>query len=395
MGMYKIGEALVGKGNDIAHVDLMIGDKEGYVGQAFANGLATLSKGHTPILGVIRPNLPSKPYALVVPKVTIEDMDDVTKIFGPAQAAVSKAIADAVEEGIIPKDKIDDWVIIASVFIHPKAQDFRRIYQYNYSATKLALRRALTDYPSWDKIQYDKDRATHPMMGFNVPRLWRPPYLQIALDQTSVEHAKKIIAQLPRSDRLILEVGTPLIKSESVKAISALREVVPSMFLIADLKTMDVGQVEVDLAFDETADAVAVAGQAPVEVIDKFIYEARRLSIYSIVDTINVADPVKLLKSLKESPDIVELHRGIDEEGTKKLRWDLIPKIKSAFKDRKILVSIAGGIEPKNAHEALKVGADIIVVGRFITQSKDIERAARDFLGLVGGDIDLKRVHVE
>ncbi len=113
------------------------------------------------------------------------------------------------------------------------------------------------------------------------------------------------------------------------------------------------------------------------------------------MDTINVSDPIKLMKSLKESPDIVELHRGIDEEGTKKLRWDLIPKIKSAFKGKKILISVAGGIEPKNALDALKAGADIIVVGRFITQSRDIERATRDFLGLVGGDIDLKRVHVE
>lgn len=393
--MYKIGEALIGKGNEVAHVDLLIGDKDSNVGKAFAEGLTTLSKGHTPIIGVIRPNLPAKPYTLIVPKVTVADLDDTSKIFGPAQAAVAKAVADAVEEGTIPKDKLEEWVIIASVFVHPKAKDFRRIYQYNYSATKLAIKRALTDYPGWDKILYDKDRATHPIMGFKVPRLWRPPYLQIAIDQTSVSLARKIIAQIPQSDNIIVEAGTPLIKSEGVKAVSDLREVAPSTFIIADLKTMDVGKVEVDLAYDETADAVAVAGQAPVDVIDKFIYEARRLGIYSIVDTLNVADPVKLLKTLKELPDIVELHRGIDEEGKKKHNWETIGKIKDAFKGKKILVAVAGGVEPDNALEALKAGADIIVVGRYITQSKDIERAAEAFLNLMQGDIDLKRVHVE
>lgn len=393
--MFKLGEALVGKGNEIAHIDLMVGDKEGQVGQAFANGITNLSKGHTPILGVIRPNLPAKPYTLVVPKVTVEDMDDATKIFGPAQAAVAKAVADAVEEGIVPQDKIEEWVIIASVFIHPKATDYRRIYQYNYSATKLALRRALTDYPKWDKIQYDKDRATHAIMGFKVPRLWNPPYLQIALDVGSTGAAEKIVKQVPDSDRIIFEIGTPLIKSEGVKAVSNLREAAKSSFLVADLKTMDVGKVEVDLAYDETADAMAVAGQAPLEVIDKFIYEAKRLGAYSILDTINVADPVKLLKSLKELPDIVELHRGVDEEGSKQHRWELIPKIKALAKDQKILVAVAGGVEPDNALDALKAGADIIVVGRYITQAKDIERAVNNFLQYMGGDIDLKRVHVE
>ena len=175
--MYKIGEALVGKGNEVAHVDIMVGDREGTVGQAFANSLSQLSAGHTPLLSVIRPNLPCKPYTIVVPKVTVDDMEDVTKIFGPAQAGVAKAIADAVEEGIIPKDKVDDWVIICSVFIHPEAEDFRKIYQYNYGATKLALKRALGDYPNLDKIMFDKDRATHPIMGFKVPRLpkWNAP----------------------------------------------------------------------------------------------------------------------------------------------------------------------------------------------------------------------------
>src|SRR3990170_4423147 len=145
---YFIGEALLGEGNELAHVDLLVGDKDGPVGKAFASGLSNLSAGHTPLLAVIRPNLPSKPYTLLVPKVTVKNMEDAGKIFGPAQAAIAKAVADSVEENVIPRDKIDDWVIVCSVFVHPQATDFRKMYQYNYSATKLALRRALTGYPS-------------------------------------------------------------------------------------------------------------------------------------------------------------------------------------------------------------------------------------------------------
>ena len=222
---YLIGEALIGEGNEVAHIDLMIGDKDGPVGDAFANGMTNLSAGHTPLLAVIRPNLPPKPHTLLIPKVTAKNMEDVGKIFGPAQAAVAKAVADSLEDGIIPQDKIDDWVIIASVFVHPQATDFRKIYQYNYGATKLALRRALAKYPSLEKILYDKDRAKHPIMGFKVPRLWRPPYLQISLDNPDLEKAKKVIAQLPGSDRIIIEVGTPLIKRYGTRVINDLRQV--------------------------------------------------------------------------------------------------------------------------------------------------------------------------
>ncbi|HDH40890.1 MAG TPA: bifunctional 5,6,7,8-tetrahydromethanopterin hydro-lyase/3-hexulose-6-phosphate synthase [Candidatus Altiarchaeales archaeon] len=393
--MYKIGEALVGKDNEAAHIDLIIGDKEGNVGEAFANGLAKLSAGHTPVLSVIRPNLPSKPYTLVIPKVTIKDMEDANKIFGPAQAAVAKAVADAVEEGIIPRDKIEDWVIICSVFVHPEAKDFRKIYQYNYGATKLALKRALQDYPSLDKIMFDKDRATHPIMGFRVPRLpkWNRPYLQIALDIPDLERTKKIIREIPKSDKIILEAGTPLIKRYGTKVINELREVAKSDFIIADLKTLDVGQVEVDLAFDDGADAVVASGLATVEVIDKFIYEAKRLGIYAILDMMNVKDPVKRLKSLKELPHIVILHRAIDSEKREKHRFGLIRDIKKEFPD--LYVAVAGGIEPETVPLALKEGVDIIIVGRFITQSKDIERSTRLFINQLGGDIDLKRVHVE
>jgi bifunctional enzyme Fae/Hps len=395
-GAFLIGEALVGEGNEVAHVDLMIGDKQGPVGLSFAQSLSNLSAGHTPLLAVIRPNLPPKPHTVIVPKVTVKNMEDAAKIFGPAQSAVAKAVADAVEDGIIPRAIIDDWVVIASVFIHPQAEDERKIWHYNYSATKLALSRALQSYPSWEKLMYDKDRARHPFMGFRAPRLWRPPYLQIALDNPNIEMIKRVIRQVPKNDNIILEAGTPLIKRYGVGVIRHLREVRADSFIIADLKTMDVGKVEVDMAFDETADAVCCAGAASSATIDEFVYETRRLGVYSFVDLMQVDDPVAKLKSLERLPDGVILHRAIDvEQRGGEARWGYISTIREAFKDKKLLISVAGGIRPNTAQFALDAGADMLIVGRYITQSRDVERSVREFLPLLQGDIDLFRVHVE
>ena len=395
---YLIGEALMGEGSEVAHVDLLIGDKTGPVGEAFANGLSNLSVGHTPLLAVIRPNLPPKPHTLLVPKVTVKNLDQAGKIFGPAQAAVAKAVADAVEEGIVPKDKVEDWVIVCSVFVHPQATDYRRIYHYNYGATKLALQRALAEYPSLDKIFYDKDRAQHPIMGFRVPRLWRPPYLQVAFDIPSLNRTKEIISLLPESDRIILEVGTPLLKRYGVPVIRELRELVKDKFMIADLKTLDVGKVEVDLAFEETADGVVAAGLAAKQVLDKFIYEAKRLGIYAIVDMMEVEDPVRKLRLLKHFPDVIILHRAIDVERVGAHRMELIQEVRKAFPQKKFLVAIAGGIIPEIAEQAITLGADIIIAGRYITQSRDVKRSVREFLEVtreMREDVDLYRVHVE
>jgi len=397
--LYLVGEALVGDGSEVAHVDLLVGEKEGPVGQAFANSFANLSAGHTPLLAVIRPNLPPKPSTLLVPKVTVKDLDQAARIFGPAQAAVAKAVADAVEEGIIPKDKLDSWVIVCSVFVHPEARDYSKIYRYNYGATKLALRRAMTNYPGLEKIMYEKDRAKHPIMGFKVPRLWRPPYLQIALDVPDLERMKTIVGEIPESDRIILEVGTPVIKKYGMDVLGQLRSLDRDMFMIADFKTLDIGKVEVDLAFERTADAVTASGLASVETLDAFIYETKKLGIYAVVDMMGVENPVAKLHSLKELPDVVLLHRGIDvEKKGGSARWDQIQAIKTAFKDKRLLVAVAGGITPETARDAINAGADIVVVGRYVTQSRDVKRAVREFLECTAEmreDIDLLREHVE
>jgi len=410
---YYVGEALLGSEENLAHVDVVLGSKDGPVGISFANAISAPSMGHGGLLACIRPNLLPKPYTIIIPKVTVVKMEDANKIFGPAQAAVAKAVADSVEEGIIPINKIEDWLIIVSVFIHPEATNYRKIFQYNYGATKLALQRALKAYPPIEKIFYDKDRAKHPIAGMRVPRLFRPPYLQVALDAPDLERQLKVIQKLPKSDRIILEVGTPFLKKYGMDAIKKIREVAIDKFIVADLKTLDVGKLEVDFSFDATADAVVCSGLASSSSIDKFLLEAHRLGIYGFVDTMEVSDPIAKMKSLKQIPDVVILHRAIDVEqdveaqspdAAQKARWALVPKIKAAFADQKlvsgrdrVLVAVAGGIEPESAKYALDMGADILIVGRFIASAKDVENAMRRLLNIIPGysDINLKRVHEE
>jgi 5,6,7,8-tetrahydromethanopterin hydro-lyase len=161
-----IGEALTGEGNEVAHIDLLIGDKEGPVGVAFANALARQSEGHTNLLAVLTPNLVAKPATVMVTKVTIKGMKQAVQMFGPAQAAVAKAVADSVSEGVISKKQAEDWVCVCGVFIHPQAADDKKIYDYNYQATKDAIRSAMTGKPSIDEILAGKDKAAHPFRGF-------------------------------------------------------------------------------------------------------------------------------------------------------------------------------------------------------------------------------------
>ncbi len=213
-------------------------------------------------------------------------------------------------------------------------------------------------------------------------RLQRPPYFQIALDIPSLEVVRNIIRQIPRSDRIILEVGTPLLKKYGVKVVRELREIVKDAFIVADLKTLDVGKVEVDIAYEEKADAVVASGLASVETLNSFVHEARRLGVYAFIDMMYVDDPLRKLTELEELPDVVVIHRAIDVETGRALNLELIPKVKEAFKGKGPLVAIAGGIVPETASEALKKGADIIIVGRYVTQSKDVEGSVEKLLRL-------------
>ena len=162
-----IGEALVGDGNEIAHIDLLIGPKDGPVGVAFANALAQQSQGHSNLLAVLTPNLAVKPSTVMITKVTIKGAKQAVQMFGPAQYAVAKAVADSVEAGTIPKDQADNLVIVCGVFIHWEAEDDKKIFEYNYEATKLSIERAMKNEPSADAMIAGKAEAKHPFSGLD------------------------------------------------------------------------------------------------------------------------------------------------------------------------------------------------------------------------------------
>ena len=157
-----IGESLVGEGNEVAHIDLLIGPKNGPVGTAFANALVNQNQGHTALLAVLEPNLIPKPATMMMNKVTIKGANQAVQMFGPAQAAVAKAVADSVADGVIPKAEAENLVCIVGVFIHWDAKDDKKIFDFNYRATKQALERALKGQPRIDDVIAGEKTARHP-----------------------------------------------------------------------------------------------------------------------------------------------------------------------------------------------------------------------------------------
>jgi 5,6,7,8-tetrahydromethanopterin hydro-lyase len=157
-----VGEALIGTGPEIAHIDLVIGPRGGPVEAAFINSLAMPRQGHTPLLAVLEPNLQPKPVTLLVNKVTIKNVAQAALMFGPAQAAVAKAVMDSVAAGVLPEEQADDIFIIVSVFIEWDAKDKDKVYEFNYEATKLAIARAMEGKPTVEEALAKKDSAKHP-----------------------------------------------------------------------------------------------------------------------------------------------------------------------------------------------------------------------------------------
>ena len=165
MSMF-VGEALAGEGKEVAHIDLLIGGKDGPVGIAFANALARQSAGHSNLLAVLAPNLAVKPSTVLVTKVTIRRARQAAQMYGPAQSAVARAVADSVEAGVIPKDRCEDLVIVAGVFIHWEADDDKKVYQFNYEATQQAIANAMSGKPTTDEMIARKQEVAHPFRRF-------------------------------------------------------------------------------------------------------------------------------------------------------------------------------------------------------------------------------------
>ncbi|MGD0978887.1 MAG: 4-hydroxy-tetrahydrodipicolinate synthase [Candidatus Bathyarchaeia archaeon] len=158
----RVGEALAGQGAEVAHIDLLVGTKNGPVAEAFTRAKATPTPGHEPLLAILEPNLSVKPITLIVPTVTITGMRQASIVYGPAQTAVAKAVIDSVADGTIPKEAVEELIIIVNVFVHPSAVDRQRIYINNYKAMRHAVRKALENRPSMDELIENKDRSKHP-----------------------------------------------------------------------------------------------------------------------------------------------------------------------------------------------------------------------------------------
>jgi 5,6,7,8-tetrahydromethanopterin hydro-lyase len=157
-----VGESLVGDGNEVAHIDLLIGPRGSAAETAFANSLTNNKDGFTSLLAVVAPNLPCKPSTVMFNKVTIKGAKQAVQMFGPAQRGVAKAVADSVAEGIIPMEEADDLFICVGVFIHWDAADDKKIQDYNYQATKESIARAIAGEPKPADVVAKRDQAKHP-----------------------------------------------------------------------------------------------------------------------------------------------------------------------------------------------------------------------------------------
>ncbi|NIF51976.1 formaldehyde-activating enzyme [Burkholderia sp. Ax-1724] len=157
-----VGESLVGDGNEVAHIDLLIGPRGSAAETAFCNALTNNKDGFTSLLAVVAPNLLAKPNTILFNKVTIKGAKQAVQMFGPAQHAVALAVADSVEDGTIPKDEADDLFLCVGVFIHWQADDDRKIQEFNYKATREAIQRAVNGEPSAAEVVAKKNSVAHP-----------------------------------------------------------------------------------------------------------------------------------------------------------------------------------------------------------------------------------------
>jgi 5,6,7,8-tetrahydromethanopterin hydro-lyase len=158
----RVGESLVGDGNEVAHIDLIIGPRGSTAESAFSHCLTNNKDGFSSLLAVVAPNLMVKPATVMFNKVTIKGAKQAVQMFGPAQRGVAMAVADCVEDGTIPADEADNLFVSVGVFIHWAAEDDAKIQKYNYDATKEALKRAVEGSPTAAEVVKAKSSAKHP-----------------------------------------------------------------------------------------------------------------------------------------------------------------------------------------------------------------------------------------
>jgi len=160
-----VGEALTGDGNEVAHIDLIIGPRGSAAESAFTNALTNNKDGFTSLLAVVAPNLPCKPNTVMFNKVTMKNAKQAVQMFGPAQRAVAMAVMDCVEDGTIPANEADNVFICVGVFIHWLAESDAKIQDYNYEAVKLSIKRAVKGEPKASEVLSKRKGADHPFQA--------------------------------------------------------------------------------------------------------------------------------------------------------------------------------------------------------------------------------------
>lgn len=210
-------------------------------------------------------------------------------------------------------------------------------------------------------------------------------YLQIAFNY-DLGMVSQILPRIPRSDRILIEAGTPYIKLTGMRGVRAIRQIWPG-HIVADLKVLDGALGEVDMAHQAGATAATVLGNAPTETLNLFIGRCTQLKMLSMIDLLGVEDPLDVLRPLKKAPDIVVIHRGRDEENTrgKMIRYRQVNRIRSKFD---ALISAAGGVDLREARSAIFNGANIVVANIVrpgdgwtgISTTEDINQIAKKFL---------------
>jgi len=157
-----VGESLKGDGNEVAHIDLIVGPRGGPVESVFAQTLCNQKEGVNGLLAVVAPNLMAKPATVMFNKVTIKGAKQAVQMFGPAQQAVATAVMDCVKDGTISTAQAGDLFICVGVFIHWQAEDDQKIHDYNYEATKEALKNAIKGDPKVRAVVAQYKKAKHP-----------------------------------------------------------------------------------------------------------------------------------------------------------------------------------------------------------------------------------------
>jgi 3-keto-L-gulonate-6-phosphate decarboxylase len=209
----------------------------------------------------------------------------------------------------------------------------------------------------------------------------RKKYLHVALNST-LEEAEEIISQLPISDRILIEAGTPLIKIYGTEAVSRIKAMAPvGTYIVADNKCADLAAREVEMMANAGANAATCLGVAPIETIDIFIEECQKFNIDSMIDMMNIESTLVVLKKLKKLPDVVMLHRGVDETEFSKEKQIPYYQIKQIKGNYDVLVAVAGGDTIREVQRATFNDADIVVVWKnFYQTSEETAQLAESFL---------------